>query len=92
MAQKQETAAGSGEQELIYHQQTQTPKDIADRLREIAGMIENGEVRLGEETFDVPENLFFKTELEEEHNGDIAPINFEIEIEIVFPVVLTADQ
>lgn len=56
MTQNQTTSVKRGEQALIYHQQTQAPEEISDCLREIAEMIEEGEVRLGEETFDCRRN------------------------------------
>ncbi len=70
------------------YEENRSPEDIAERLREIADMLDKGTVTLGDKTFEIPENVAFKLELEEEHNGDITPINFEIEVEIVFPVVL----
>jgi len=86
--QEQTLAPETDEVEAYSYEKNHTPEDIAERLREIAGMLEKGTVTLGEETFEIPENVAYKLELEEEHNGDIAPINFEIEVEIVFPVVL----
>jgi len=86
--QEQANAPKSGEVEAYLYEQNHSPEDIAERLREIAGMLDKGTVNLGDKTFEIPENVAFKLELEEEHNGDIAPINFEIEVEIVFPVVL----
>lgn len=92
MAEKQKNKNKSDEQELVFDEQEQSPETVSNRLREIADMLDKGEVTLGDQTFDIPDYVFFKTELEEEHNGDIAPVNFEIEIEIVFPVVLTVDN
>lgn len=86
--QEQAVVPETDEVEAYLYEANHTPEDIAERLREIADMLEKGTVTLGDKTFEIPENVAFKLELEEEHNGDIAPINFEIEVEIVFPVVL----
>lgn len=86
--QEQAVTTETDEVEVYHYEQNHTPEDIAERLREVADMLEKGTVTLGDKTFEIPENVAFKLELEEEHNGDIAPINFEIEVEIVFPVVL----
>ncbi|MGI8669048.1 MAG: amphi-Trp domain-containing protein [Aridibacter sp.] len=92
MAQANKPVKNSGEKELVFKEKDQAPEKVADRLREIADMIEKGSVELEGQNFEIPENVFVKVELEEEHNGDIAPINFEIEVEIVFPVVMTVDN
>jgi len=86
--QEQAVAPETDEVEAYLYEENHSPEDIAERLREIADMLDKGTVTLGDQTFEIPENVAFKLELEEEHNGDIAPINFEIEVEIVFPVVL----
>lgn len=86
--QVQTIASESDEVEAYLYEKNHTPEDIAERLREIAAMLDKGTVKLGDKTFEIPENVAFKLELEEEHNGDIAPVNFEIEVEIVFPVFL----
>ncbi len=85
---EQAAAPKTDEVEAYFYEDNHSPEDIAERLREIADMLEKGTVTLGDKTFEIPENVAYKLELEEEHNGDIAPINFEIEVEIVFPVVL----
>ncbi len=85
--QEQAVAPETDEVEAYLYEKNHTPEDIAERLREIADMLDKGTVNLGDKTFEIPENVAFKLELEE-HNGDIAPVNFEIEVEIVFPVVL----
>lgn len=88
MKQERAVASAADEVKAYLYEENHTPEDIAERLREIAAMLEKGTVTLGDKTFEIPENVAFKLEFEEEHNGDIAPINFEIEVEIVFPVVL----
>ena len=88
MKQERAAASESDEVEAYLYEENHSPEDIAERLREIADMLDKGTVILGDKTFEIPENVAFKLELEEEHNGDIAPINLEIEVEIVFPVVL----
>jgi amphi-Trp domain-containing protein len=88
MKQERAVAPDADEVEAYLYEENHTPEDIAERLREVADMLEKGTVTLGDKTFEIPENVAFKLELEEEHNGDIAPVNFEIEVEIVFPVVL----
>ncbi len=60
--------------------------DAADRMRRIADALEKGEIELGEHSFTFPENVTFNIELEEKHDGDLPPVNFEIEFEIVWPV------
>lgn len=69
-------------------ERTQKPADVAARLRRMADELEQGKLTVVEQEVNVPENIFFTIEFEEEHNGDISDINFEIEIEIGWPVAM----
>jgi amphi-Trp domain-containing protein len=79
------------ETELYFKEGMQPTVDVASRLRKMADQLEAGSIRLGNKHVKIPEYLVMKIELEEEHNGDIAPINFEIEIELVWPVRMQED-
>jgi amphi-Trp domain-containing protein len=81
----------STETELYFKEGVQPTVDVATRLRKMADQLEAGSIRLGNKHVKIPEHLVMKIELEEEHNGDIAPINFEIEIELVWPVRMQED-
>lgn len=79
------------EEELFFSEKLMAPAAIAQQLRAFADQLEQGSMSLDDETFDVPEYVALKIELEEEHNGDIAPVNFEIEVEITWPVRMQED-
>lgn len=81
----------TGETELYFKEGMQPTVDVATRLRKMADQLEAGSIRLGNKHVKIPEHLVMKIELEEEHNGDIVPINFEIEIELVWPVRMQED-
>lgn len=79
------------EEELFFTEKLMAPAAIAQQLRTFADQLEQGSMSLDDETFDIPEYVALKIELEEEHNGDIAPVNFEIEVEITWPVRMQED-
>ena len=81
----------SDETELFFKEGVQPTVNVASRLRKMADQLEAGSIRLGNKHVKIPEHLVMKIELEEEHNGDIAPINFEIEVELVWPVRMQQD-
>lgn len=79
------------DQELFHSEGKQATTEVASRLRTIADKLEQGSMMLGDQQVTVPENVVLKIELEEQHDGDIAPINFEIEVEIMWPVRMQDD-
>jgi amphi-Trp domain-containing protein len=85
------TEQNEEETELFFSERMQQTQHVARRLRRLADMFERGEVRLGQHDIAIPEHVMLKIELEEEHNGDIAPVNFEIEVEVVWPVRMQED-
>ena len=85
------TEQHENEVEFFFSEGMQPTKQVADRLRAMADKLEQGSLMLGETQVTIPENVVLKVELEEEHNGDIAPVNFEIEVEIMWPVRMQAD-
>ncbi len=61
-----------------------TPTNVADRIRVIAEALTDGIFILDGEEYYVPDHVFFKLELEEQFDDDVS--EFEIEVEIVWPL------
>lgn len=70
----------------MLFEMTQSPAEIAERLRKMADELDAGNLTVVEQALAVPETLKLKVELEEDHEGEIADVNFEIEIELEWSV------
>ncbi|GAB4526546.1 MAG: hypothetical protein OHK0046_43460 [Anaerolineae bacterium] len=75
----------------MRYETTQGAAKIAERLRKMADELETGTLTVVDQPVSIPEQLHLKIELEEEHEGEIGEANFEIEIELVWPVRMQDD-
>lgn len=62
---------------------------VAWRLRVLADVIERGSIVLENGTIYLPDEVHYKLELEEEHGGELGAVNFELEVELTWPTVVT---
>jgi amphi-Trp domain-containing protein len=72
---------GEGEESgEFYSEGIHSPAAVAARLREIADMIERGELTLGATSLALPEELGLAIELEQDNEDDGIEYVFELEI------------
>lgn len=69
--------------------QMHSPAEIAQELRQLAASLEQGNIEMEGKIVKLPEHLKMKVELEEEHMGE--EVQFEIEVELVWPVRMQQD-
>jgi amphi-Trp domain-containing protein len=68
----------------LFGEMTVTTAQAAAWLRSVADAIEEGELESEPEDVGVPRKLTYKLELEQEHEGDLASLKFEIDVEIAW--------
>lgn len=77
--------------EEMRYETTQSPAQIAARLRKMADQLEQGTVTVIEQDIQVAEKLYLKIEFEEEY-GEDDEVMFEIEVEIAWPLEIGGSE